>query len=213
MPAGAAGMLAACVGEEPGRPAQGPGRQVHGGDHAGYAWILGISIRQALRKPESSVCFRDPPHHDKASPVEYGGGFPSPCRHKLGASCLGTGLQGDTEQTGQVENEVLKWTFFGIGAPCKPTTILPPASFRAQHGLSSQRPHCQEMAMARGCLLHSTQRQGGLREAGGEGLCLHIPCPSPLSSGSHPHSIPGAGEKPCFPSASPACRHVLPIRP
>lgn len=66
------------------------------------------------------------------------------------------------------------------------------------------------MAWPRDGFFAPTQRHW---EAGGEGLGLHIARPSPLSFGSHPHSIPRAGEKPCFPSVSPACRHVLPIRP
>lgn len=129
MPAGAAGMLAACVGEEPGRPAWGPGRQVHGGVRAGQAWMLGISIRTGPEEAREPFALWRPPPRQGIPCGIWWRCSQSPCRHKLGASCLGTRLKGDAEHTGQVENEVSKWIFFDICAPCRPTSILPPGSF------------------------------------------------------------------------------------
>lgn len=63
----------------------------------------------------------------------------------------------------------------------------PVPSAASQHSPSAGCPACQEVWMAwmRGGFLAPTHW-----EAGGEGLPLHIPCPSPLSFGSDPHSIP-----------------------
>lgn len=177
--------------------------------HGSWAYPSG----QALRKPESPLHCGDPPH-DKASLVEYGGGVPKvPAGTSWGHLVWGRGSKGTLSAQGKWKMRCQSG-FSSTSVPlADPPASCHPVPSPAEHGLSSLCPHCQGKAMSRGWLLRSTQRQGGLWEAGGEGLCLHIPCPSPLSSGSHPHSIPGAGEKPCFPSASPACRHVLPIRP
>lgn len=91
---------------------------------------------QALRKRDSSWLCRDP--HAKASHAEGSGAVPKVPTGMCwceGAFCLATGLyeldrrHRGAEQGGQVGNEVFKWVFCGVCAPCWPTSVLPPDSF------------------------------------------------------------------------------------